>query len=96
MKKKLKKINKELSIDFDKKNFKIRSKGVVEKYHYIIYKVSKLFSMFDSICDIIEKMNKLLTWQDYKTSLMFLMILITILVVVTFLPIRFLLVLLSK
>lgn len=96
MKKKLKKLNKEMSVDLDKINFKIRSKGILEKYNYIIFKVSKLFNMFDTICDFIEKMNKLLTWQDYKTSLVFLLILIGIFVVVTFLPIRFLLVLVSK
>jgi hypothetical protein len=45
--------------------------------------------LFDIVSSFIEKSGKLLTWHDPKTSRRFLLILLVIFIVVTFLPLRF-------
>lgn len=84
-----------MELEVERENYNFREKGILEKYNALKEKIGILVFFFDTICDFIEKVAKLLNWHDQKSSYIFLTILLLLFVAVTFLPIRFLIVLAS-
>lgn len=46
------------------------------------------FSWFDTICDFFEKIRNLIRWEDEKITQMFLVVLVVLFLVVSFIPMR--------
>eukprot|EP00347_Sterkiella_histriomuscorum_P002460 403368062 len=79
-------------LDKDQK-YERRQFGILEKYRDLKDKLSVLVFFFDATTDFVEKFNKLLIWQDQKSSKLFLIILIIIFLVISFLPLRYFIIL---
>ena len=73
--------------------FQKQKKGLFKEYYFFKDKILWVMFFLDILSNFFEKINKLLHWHDKKTSGRFLVLLIIIFVVLSFLPIRFFIVL---
>ena len=64
-------------------------KNIFQKYKDLKDKVSVLIFIFDMILDLIEKIDKLLHWEDKNASFTFLIVLFFGFMAVTFMPLRY-------
>jgi hypothetical protein len=73
--------------------FQRQKKGLFKEYYFFKDKILWVMFFLDIVSNFLEKTNKLLHWHDAKTSRRFLILLLFIFTVVSFLPIRFFIVL---
>jgi hypothetical protein len=70
------------------KDYYIKEKGVWGKFKDMKTSTAKLLDKLEYICDLYEKTKNFITWVDKYLSIYFLLLLITIFILVTYLPMR--------
>lgn len=76
--------------------FKRQKKGLFKEYYFFKDKILWVMFFLDIFSSFIEKTEKLIHWHNRKTSEQFLLVLLVVFIVVSFLPIRFFIVLACK
>ncbi len=82
--------------DGDPANYERKQKNIFERLREYKDKLTIIFFIFDSIFDFVEKLDKLLHWEDKKASSLFLILLIISLFAVSFFPLRYFIILGGK
>jgi len=68
------------------KEYVIKEKGLFGKFKDMKTSSAKLLDKLEYICDLFEKSKNFIVWDDSYLSIYFLILLLAIFIVITFLP----------
>ena len=74
------------------KTYSIKDKNIYAKFQDFKKGSSTTLNFMDGICNIIEKSKNLIKWEDPKMTIYFYFVVMVLFFAVTFLPLRFLIV----